>query len=233
MQVVPPPFLLDGAAGVLFDHFFQAPTVVSGPLGLFPSVSGTAAAVNNLTVPDAATLGAISLSRGTTTTGRAAMLSHTAAVRLGGGALTIAWRFQMPTLLDGTEQGAIYIGYGDALGTAPVDGVYLYWDNTQANFRCRTGQNNSETDTDSTIPPVAATWYVIEIIINAAATSVTFNLYNGDRSSLLATKTNVANIPTGAGREIGLLANILKSAGTNARTLSLDYCRFAWSGVAA
>jgi hypothetical protein len=232
MQIVPPPFLLDGASGVLFDHFFQAPTTVAGPLGLANSTSGTGSGVTSITSPDAATLGAISLSTGTMT-GRAAMLSHTAAVRPGGGALTITWRFQMPTLLDGTETGAIYIGYGDGLGVAPTDGVYLYWDNTQANFRCKTRSNGVETDTDSTIPPVAATWYVIEIIINALATSVTFNLYNADRSSLLATKTNVANIPTGAGRETGLLANILKSGGTTARTLSLDYCRFAWSGVAA
>jgi hypothetical protein len=99
----------------------------------------------------------------------------------------------------------------------------------------KTRANSVETgsDTDSTIAPVAATWYVIEILINAAATSVTFNLYNADRSSLLATKTNTTNIPTSSGRETGLLANILKSGGSTARLLYLDYCRFAWSGVAA
>lgn len=223
----------DGNAGVLFDHFFQAPTTVAGPLGLIPSVSGTGAAVAALTADAASSLGVISLSTGTTTTGRAAMLSGTSAIRLGGGAFALLWRFHMPTLLDGTETGAVYIGYGDALGSAPTDGVYLYWDNTQTNFRMKTRSNNVETDTDSTVAPAAATWYVIEILINAAATSVTFNLYNGDRSSLLATKTNVANIPTGSGRETGLLANILKSAGTTARLLYLDYCRLAWSGVSA
>lgn len=234
MQITPAQFQLDGAAGVLFDHFLAATiTAPIGALGLTPSASGAGSAASAITAPDAASLGVISLSTGTTTTGRCAMISHTAAVRLGASALTIAWRFQMPTLLDGTENGSIFVGYGDGLGAAPVDGVYLYWDNTLTNFRCKTRANSVETDTDSTVAPAAATWYVIEILINAAATSVTFNLYNADRSSLLATKTNTTNIPTGAGRETGLLANILKSAGTTARLLYLDYCRFQWSGVAA
>lgn len=233
MQITNAPFQLDGNSGVLFDHFFQAPSSVAGPLGLANSNSGAGAAVNNATVPDAATIGVISLSTGTTTTGRSAMLSHTAAVRLGASTLTLTYRFQFPTLLDGTESGAIYIGLGDNLAAAPVDGVYLYWDNTQTNFRMKTRANNVETDTDSTIAPAAATWYVIEILINAAATSVIFNLYSGDRSSLLATKTNSANIPTGAGRETGLLMSIIKSAGVTARSISLDYARFGWSGVAA
>jgi predicted thioesterase len=223
-----------GSEGILFDHFLSVPlTQPGGAINLQPSVSGAGAALANVNAPDAASLGVISLSTGTTTTGRASLISHTAAIRLGGGAITITWRFQMPTLLDGTETGAVYIGFGDAIGSAPTDGVYLYWDNTQTNFRMKTRANNVETDTDSTIPPVLATWYIIEIAVNAAATSVTFNLYNADRSALLATKTNTTNIPTGAGRETGLLANILKSAGTTARLLYFDYCRFAWSGVAA
>lgn len=234
MRISAPLKEIDGNAGVLFDHFFSVPiTQPGGALNLQPSVSGTGATVANVNAPDAASMGVISLSSGTTTTGRAGMISHTAAIRLGAAALTLAYRFQMPALLDGTETGAIYIGYGDALGSAPADGVYLYWDNAQTNFRMKTRSNNVETDTDSTVAPAAATWYVIEIVINQAATSVTFNLYNADRSALLAAKTNTTNIPTGSGRETGLLVNILKSAGTTARLIYLDYCRFAWAGVAA
>lgn len=233
MQIIPAQFQLDGAAGVLLNHFLSAPvSQAAGAVDLAPSVANTGA-VNALAAPDAASLGVITLTTSANAAGRAAMVTTTSALRFGASTLTLAWRFQFPVLLDGTETGAVYIGFGDNVAGAPVDGAYLYWDNTQANFRCRTRSNSVETDTDSTIPPVAATWYIIETVINAAATAVIFNLWNADRSSLLATKTNAANIPTGAGRETGLLASIIKSGGTTARQLYLDYCRFEWRGVAA
>lgn len=222
-----------GSEGILFDHFLAAPvTQAAGALNLTPSTANTGA-VNNLNAPDANSLGVITLTTSANAAGRAAMISHTSAYRFGASVLTLTWRFQFPVLLDGTETGAVYIGFGDSVTTNPVDGAFLYWDNTQTNFRMRTRQNNNETDTDSTVAPQAATWYIIEIAINAAATSVVFTLYNADRSSVLATKTNSANIPTGSGRETGLLANIIKSGGTTARQLYLDYCRLQWSGVAA
>jgi len=233
MQISPAQFQLDGNGGVLFDHFLYPPTTQSaGALDLQPSTAN-GGAVNTVNVPDAASIGVIGLSTGAATNGRSAMLSHTASIRLGAAVLAVAWRFQFPVLLDGTETGSVYIGLGDNLAASPVDGVFLYWDNTLTNFRMKTRQNSTETDTDSTVAPAAATWYVIEIVINLNASSVTFNLWNADRTVLLSTKTNTTNIPTGSGRETGLLVNIIKAAGTTARQIYLDYCRFQWAGVAA
>lgn len=218
-----------GAGGILFDHFFNGIST-SQPTGVFGfqgSTNGTGASTGGITTPDASSIGVTSLQAGTTTTGRAGFTAGSASVRLGGGTLVLTFRFQMPVLLDGTETGAIYIGFIDSGSAAPTDGAYLYWDNTQTNFRYRTRNNSVETDTDSGLAPAAATWYILRIEVNAAATSVTFTI-NGANS-----QSNATNIPTGAGRETGIGASILKSAGTTNRQVYLDYCKLEWTGVSA
>jgi hypothetical protein len=229
--IPPPPFQHDYAGGVLTDHFWtNVSATATGPLSLTQQVSGTSANTLNTTAPDATAIGMISCRTGTTTTGRAGI--GTGGFRLGGIAQSVSHRFYMPSLLDGTENGAIYLGFVETYSAAPVDGAFFYWDNTQTFFRARTRSNNTETDTSMAYAPVAATWYIGTVTVNASGTSARFDLLSGDGLSVLASITSTTNIPTGAGRETGMGANIIKSAGTTQRELYLDYTRFAWGNAA-
>jgi hypothetical protein len=220
---------LDGANAVLFEEFSNVPNSASipfGPFGFLSVNSGSGANIAAIAATDANTFGLAQLTTGTTTTGAASIYGVAAnGVRFGGGAYTLACRFQMPTLVDGTDSGNIHLGFGDNAGGAATDGVYLYWDNTQTNFRYRTRNNSTQTDVDSGLPPVAATWYYLQIAMNAAGTSVTFTLGTANFTS--NSQTITTNIPTAAGRETGLIAQIIKSAGTSPRLLYLDYIRLA------
>ena len=221
----------NGNEGALFDDFMVTPSTsqTSGALNMIASVNGTSATVQGITTPDASAIGVIQCVSGTTTTGRAFISTNSVVnIRFGGGVLTTTWRFQLPTLLDATEAGAIYIGFGDSVSAAPTDGAYLYWDDTQTFFRARTRNNSTETDTSFAVAPAAGTWYRIDITVNAAATSVAFSLTPAGGAT--TTVTNTANIPTESGRETTILAGIIKSAGTTSRALYLDYARLAWNG---
>lgn len=216
---------VDGSAGFLFDHFLNG--VTGSPIGLQNSASGAGGGSSARTTTGADAIGVIEELTGTTTTGRGGLTVAQATILFGGGTLTLDWRFQLPILPDGTESFALYLGFGDNMAAAPTDGAFLYLDQANANFRYRTRSNGSQTDVDSALAAVAATWYRVRITVNAAATSINFTI-NGANSQDIAT-----NIPSGAGRETGIMANIFKSAGTTSRSLYLDYCRFAWSGVSA
>ncbi len=224
---------LDGASGVLFTHFLSTPSGIFSALEFSGSGSGVGVAITGLAAPDAASLGVLNLNCGTATNSRQAILTLANSILFGGGTLELMWRFQVPTLPDGTDSFGVWLGFGDNANTQPVDGAYIYLDNTNGNFRYKTRSNSAETNTDSGVAAVAATWYVAKITVNAAASSVNFQIGTPAAANLGNSQNNTTNIPTAAGRETGIGANIFKTAGTNARNLYLDYCRFAWSGVSA
>jgi len=215
----------DGANTVWMDDFMAVTNSGSVPDGEFRWLTGNSGSGSNINTNtatlDANTVGMAAMTTGTTTTGVAAIYSGPAQIRFGGGSYTLAIRFQFPSLLDGTESGSVYLGFGDNAGGAFVDGAYLYWDNTQTNFRYRTRNNSTQTDVDSSLAPAAGTWYKLQITVNAAGTNVNFTI-NGANSQDITT-----NIPTAAGRETGVLCQIIKSAGTTARQIYLDYVRLA------
>jgi hypothetical protein len=218
-----------GAAGVLLEHFFDAKStsVATGPLGMTASASGSSSGVTRLAAPDAASLGVNQCATGTQNTGRAGVNNGQDCIRFGGGTLTATWRFRIPTLPTVGEAFAVYIGFADTINGNQVDGAYLYLDATTANFQYYTASNSTRTNVDSGKLAVANTWYILKVVVNAAATSVNYTI-DGASSQNIAT-----NIPTGAGRETSLMANMIKSNGTTSRTLDVDYCRFEWSGVSA
>jgi hypothetical protein len=65
---------------------------------------------------------------------------------------------------------------------------------------------------------VANQWYILKAVINAAATSVDFYIDN------VLVKTETTNIPTAS--TVGNIINLVKSAGTTARTVDVDYYYF-------
>lgn len=193
-------------------------------LGDFSSLSSGASAGTTLNSAnsDATHPGTMSSSTGTTTTGRSAgCYIEAGAIQLG----TYAWRsagcFKIPTLSDGTQTFSVMIGFNDSYtGVAYTDAVcFRYQDSVNSGkFECVTASNSSLTAADSGVTAAADTWYSYEIRINAAGSSVGFYI-NG---SLVHTAT--ATIPTGSSRLLGYGHNILKSAGSTARTLITDCC---------
>ncbi len=185
--------------------------------------SGTGAGVTaNSANSDGDHPGVLSISTGTTTTGRSAgQYLEATTVQFG----TYAWRsvgvFQIPTLSDGTETFSVHIGFADTFtGTTYTDSACLRYRHSanSGKFECVTTSNTSDTARDSGVTASAGSWYSYEVRVNAAGTSVAFYI-NG---SLV--QTNVANIPTGSARRLGHGHNIVKSAGTTARTLLSDCC---------
>lgn len=224
--------LQTGAAGVTFEDFHNIPaTSAQGGTGLAftQNTSGSSTGVTQVAPPDDASLGVIQLSTGTTGIGRAGIFSYNVSpglsLRLGGAALDITWRVQVPTLPDGTESYGFAFGLIDAVNNSHTDGVYIFLSNASANFRYITRSNSVETNTDSGLAAAGATWYKGRIQINAAGSSVTFTIDGG------SSQTVTTNIPTGSGREVGIGAVMEKTSGTTTRTAYLDFCRFAWSGV--
>ena len=224
--------ILTGAAGVLFEHFLNIPPLQAqgdAGLGFTQNASGSSAAVATIAPPDAASIGVIDLNSGTAVNGRSGIFSYNASpgisVRFGGGVLDLSWRFQVVTLPDGTDDYDLTIGFIDAVNSSHTDGAYLFLSSASANFRYFTRSNSTTTNTDSGLAAAAGTWYTVRIVVNAAASSVTFTIDGGSSQSV------GTNIPTGAGREVGIGAGITKTAGTTARHIYVDYARFAWSGV--
>lgn len=158
-----------------------------------------------------------------TTTNAAARAAITPApgqsILLGYGDWTFDTIVRVPTLSDGTETFVAYIGFGDSATGNPTDGVLFRYTHSvnSGKWECVTRANNVETVSDSGVAVVAGTIVRLGITINAAATSVTFTI----DGATVATITT--NIPTGAGRQTGLVWSIIKSAGTTNRRLDVDY----------
>lgn len=161
-------------------------------------------------------------------TGRSYINTAASAVRLGGG----EWKYEImlnpATLSTGTERYQLLAGFFDTYTAAnQVDGVYFLYDEggvstgstAAAYWQTVTASNSVRTfNTSLTQTTVnAATWVRLTIIVNADATRAEFFI-NG---------TNVAvhtgNIPSGSGRELGFGWGLIKSAGTTARTVDIDY----------
>lgn len=181
------------------------------------AASGTGASGGTAGTGDTNHTGVVQISTGTTTTGNGGFMTAATALRLSGGDAVIEALVRVPTLPDGTDSFAFRVGFGDSAGADMTDGAYFELTQASANWQCATASNSTRTKTNSSTAAAANTWTRLKITVNAAGTSVKFYI-NG---TLVA--TNTTNIPTAAGRETGLATNIVKSAGTTARTADVDY----------
>lgn len=207
---------------MLATAFTDCECVTSGAHGFTTTVSGTGAAVSASTVDAASHFGVISLDTGTTTNGYATINTHASSIQLGGGEAYFEAMVQIPDLDDGTDTYAVRIGLGDvATGAAPTDGIFFsYIKATSTKFILNNRSNSSSTTYTTSTTVAEDTWYKLGILVDAGGTKTTWFI-NGSYAGELA-----GTIPAALARQTGLSVSILKTAGTTARTLLVDYIYF-------
>lgn len=191
--------------------------------------SGTGAATSTVATDGSGRVGLVRSTTGTTATGRTAVATGGSAVRLAGGAWVYEQSFNITTTSTVTERFQLAIGFIDTYTAAnQVDGVYFLYDEggvstsstATGNWQSVTVSNSARTFNQNAQNPTAVvqgTWTTLRLEINAAGTECVFKV-NG---AIIGTHTST--IPTGAGRECGFGWLLIKSIGTTARTLDVDY----------
>jgi len=146
-------------------------------------------------------------------------------IRIGGGSWVLEGLFRIPTLSTSTQEFVFSFGFMDTpqSGT-PVDGVFFYYERAVDGDFWSINSVNNTTRTKTVLNPgnpvAANTWYKLRIEINAAGTSAEFFI-NGTSVGTITT-----NIPTAAGREVGLGSSIRKTVGSTSREYHTDYIWF-------
>lgn len=130
------------------------------------------------------------------------------------------WRVGVDALSDGTTTYICYVGYGDASSGNDTDAVCFRYTHSvnSGNWVGVCRSNGTESTVNLASGPAAGIMQILQIDINSDGTSVTFSVDG------VAGTPVVANIPTGAGRQLGTNIRMTKSAGAvNARTCFGDW----------
>lgn len=164
------------------------------------------------------------LNTGTTTTGSAAYMSGIPAgsttLRLGN---NVAWMFRsavrINNLSTGTETHTARVGFIDSNSGESTDGCFFRYTDSINGGRwqgvCR--DNNTESVCDTGVAVGAGAWKTMEIGVAADASAASF-VISGVQRCTIAT-----NIPTASGRNTGFGFSIIKSAGTTAAQMDIDF----------
>lgn len=208
-------FVFDAYAGAGTNDNQYSFTRFTNGTGSSSDVDGTVAAAGN------DYFGIHILNTGTTTTGRAGIGAHNNVNRLmlGGRQVIYETRVRVETLSDATNSFTSYYGFmdGNAAGV-PGNGMYFSYNHgvNSGNWTC-TAKAAGTTSINSSVAVVANQWYILRMVINATGTSADFYI-----DDVLVATAN-SNIPTGSGRQVRMVFKIEKSAGTAARTTSIDF----------
>lgn len=212
-----------------FTDFIQETSTTGNDGTLIENNTGTGAGTSAQATDAVNHPGVARSSTGTTAGGRAPMVSSLSAIRLGGGELVFEALVNVATLSDATEGYSLLVGLIDTIGNVnQQDACCFMYDErnasgsggTAGNWQSQTANNNVRTYNGGASGSSAVTagqWDRLKIVVNAAATQVDFYVNDTLRFS------HTANIPTGAGRELGFGWHLLKSVGTTARTVDFDY----------
>jgi hypothetical protein len=140
-----------------------------------------------------------------------------------GDAYECGWLIQSPAnLSDGTDTYTIFAGFGDTSTNAlSTDAAYITYTHSVNSGRWTgfTSSNGAATQMTSLNASVMATstWYKLVVKVNPLGNKVEF--YVNDTYIGYC----IANIPTGVARALGPMLQIVKSAGTTARTFLVDW----------
>jgi len=191
------------------------------------AISTIGGAVTTFTTPTANRQGIIELSTSTSATSRSYIATSnqtsTQSMVLGGGKILYEVSVQIPTLSTSGERFAFIAGFTSTLNSITISNgaAFLYDEGgvaagsaASANWQVVTSSATTRTYTTTATTVTAGQWYKLQVIVNAAATSVGFYI----DGTLVHTETST--IPTAA---IGFANQIIKSNGTTARTVLVDY----------
>jgi hypothetical protein len=185
------------------------------------SASGTGAA-NAVVAPQSSDqVGVVQHAAGTTTTGVAGWNTAAALLRLDNGGKTKHEQYirSGAALSDGTDTYTLRVGLIDSVAAEPTDGVYFRYVHSanSGKWLAVTRANGVETTVDTGITFAINTNYRLSIEVLGDASKAFFSI-NG-----VPVASSTTNIPTGAGRELGVGGFILKSLGTTSREFYTDY----------
>jgi hypothetical protein len=133
------------------------------------------------------------------------------------------YRVKLNNLNDGTDRFFIQIGFIDAFGTNIANGYYFTYDlsgtqtgsATSANWQCVTANGSTRTWTTTSTAVATGSWATFAIRVTTS--KVIFYINN----SIVAEHTT--NITT---NNTAMSTRIIKTNGTNARTMDVDYITF-------
>lgn len=124
-----------------------------------------------------------------------AVASITSTPHLSHGEDFMWWIFRTPAAFTNLT---IYLGdtsTATAVTTEPTNGVYLWQTAGSSTFGFKTANASTRT-TGTTTTLSVSTWYAFALKYNAARSSVTCTLYNGDTGASIITQTISTNIPS-------------------------------------
>lgn len=211
---------------VEFLDDYLAETTTAGDAVWAESIAGTGAACTQSTLTSNADLGISSCTTGTTATGRAGLVTDVGSMAFGAGTTTYENRIRPENASNGTDRYQLYAGFYDTNTVNQVDGAYFLYDEggvttgstATTSWQCVTASNSTRTFTNSGIPvSVGSGMTKLTVEVNPAGNSVKFYV----NQTLACTHTT--NIPTGTTRVVGSGVNIVKSVGTTARLVRVDY----------
>jgi len=126
----------------------------------------------------------------------------------------------MPVLSTSAQRFMLALGFTDFPGDA-TDGCYFrYSDNINTGKWqgvCRSGGAGSEVTCDALTTVAINTWYRLTVVVNAAGTSVDFQINGTSKCQI------TSSIPTTATHETAWADAITKNIGTTDRFFDIDY----------
>lgn len=208
-----------------FNEFLNTVGTATGGNDIIATNSGTGAGTNNQATSAAERVGLVRSTTGSTATGRTSPGTSSTACAFGGGSWVYEIEIKLTTLSTVTERYQLVLGFHDIQNAAnQTDAIAFVYDEggvstgsaASANWQTLTASNTARTFT-TTSTAVATGWVNLRIEVNAAGNSVTFYV-NGT-----SVATHTTNIPTGTSRVTGFGYLLIKSIGTTARTMDVDY----------
>lgn len=168
--------------------------------------------------------GVIQLSTSTSSTANPNAIDNLSMMYLGGGAVAIEFGLRLNTAIpDVTDDYDVWFGLGDTTsGFAQTDGVYFFLDRpTHAtDWQIAVAKAGSRTTGGTGVAASNGTWRRFRIEVNADATSVAFYI---DGNQVSGSPLTGANIPNTSSNLLGKIMAMVKTAGTSARTVQVDY----------
>ena len=190
----------------LFTYIGSASSIVSNPASFSTNYQGHP--------------GLIQFSTGSTASGYCAVQQSLIGIDAGFGVITLTWYFFLQTLSNSSQRYTVQCGLAEGLAGPSSEGYWVaYSDNVNSgNWTYNTMAGSVQTNTNSSTP-VATGWQVIQIQINAAASSASF--FAGTTLANLASlgppiTTNLSTKP------VGMYINMAKSVGLLTATMVVD-----------